>query len=157
MLRDELTLTAVHEASHTVVGLRLGCVLVEVTLDPPLTAFAAAPRPSAGIFCVRALAGSAGEWLFTGRGGGDDVDVAQVRRRLGIAYTANIAGLRWSARSLVRAHRDDIATVAEALLRHQALSGPEVCDMLAAAVLIKKSVRNRESAKFSFEFKSGNF
>jgi hypothetical protein len=91
-----------------------------------LTTFALTPRPTIAKWCIRALSGGEAERLLCGDhcGVGDEVDVLQVRRRLGPA--AGIAGLRFSARSLVQERRDDIATVAEALLEAGWPSGREI-------------------------------
>jgi hypothetical protein len=44
LYHDDLSMTAVHESAHGVVGLELGCDLIEISLQPPLTTFAASRR-----------------------------------------------------------------------------------------------------------------
>jgi hypothetical protein len=88
-----------------------------------------------GIFC---LSGPAAERLFCGAisDDSDRIDIEMCRESLflsgfnAFAVAAEIARLRTAADRLVRSEQDRIRLIAQALLRHQRLTGEQIFEML---------------------------
>ncbi len=122
-----------HEAGHGVVGIVLGCRLLSISLEPPVTTFARLPRASAGVWCLRALAGGLAERLLADGVSGAAADLEDVCQRLGPAFSSFVDQLVGSAAALVEENAETIMRVACALLDAGTLSGPEVTGIIAAA------------------------
>jgi hypothetical protein len=138
---DDVTLSALHEAGHTVVGLINDFDLLEVRIDRGgrgLTRFAPARRNRSYLdrWTVRCLAGGESERAFFPNVlAGDRNDLDNARRMLGPSFVAKIDWLRAESANAVRAHRGYITAVALALLKHRHLTGDQVGDAMACWIV----------------------
>ena len=143
---------AIHEAGHVVAAIALRIPIKSVTIareNPHMHRLAYKSPHVYGAECLAALslAGAAAEALLCGAGKhGDDIDRRMARDYLEQRYgdvqiEDRMAQAEKHAHALVSASRREIELIADALLRHDTLSGAQIADCLlrdGAAVRLRR-------------------
>jgi hypothetical protein len=135
-MHTPLSVDAMHEASHGVIGVALGLPVVRVTLDPPETLLRRTTQHRERILTV--LAGRYGEMLLGVRF--DDMPVVKFEDEVRAAHwflrhlrdknNESFVDLHRTAKRLVGRYHAYVYRVARALQGQGTLTGPDVENLL---------------------------